>query len=525
MAGKIVEMSKIKQVILLSKEGYSNRRISRELDIDKSTVNTYIRFIKDNGLDADFLLEKDEPELERIFHKGNPAYADDARMAVFLSELPIYREELSTPHVTRYLVWEEYRRRHPDGYGKSQFFFHLKQNLVAEKSSTNAVFTGMYIPGQKLFVDFAGKKLHYVDTDTGEIIPVEVFVASMPYSDYGFVICVPSQCKEDFIHAIRRCMEYLGGVPAIVVPDNLKSAVKKAHRYEPELNKALEDMGNHYHFAVIPCQPHEPTQKALVENHVRLAYHHIYAKVRHRTFYSLQELNDEVLRLVDEHNRTRMQKRPYSREENFFANEKPVLKPLPETEYEIKETAILTVQPNCCIELRRNGTTHFYSVPYIHVGKKATVIFTRSIVKIYVDGKCEATHLRSHVWGYTKVSEHFASNNQIQMSKSSAYYIDRAAHISEDFRRYVEKLFDKSRTSQPEEVYYKTCDMLLGLYRRSEPDRFNATCRLCLNGGIFTGKRFESVLKNRLLVPSDVPVLDAPVPTEHGNMRGSAYYK
>ncbi len=122
MAGKIVEMSKIKQVILLSKEGYSNRRISRELDIDKSTVNTYIRFIKDNGLDADFLLEKDEPELERIFHKGNPAYADDARMAVFLSELPIYHEELSTPHVTRYLVWEEYRRRHPDGYGKSQFF-------------------------------------------------------------------------------------------------------------------------------------------------------------------------------------------------------------------------------------------------------------------------------------------------------------------------------------------------------------------------------------------------------------------
>lgn len=271
MAGKVTSMSKIKQVLLLHEEGHSNRQIAKELGIDKGTVNAYMAFVRSNNLSVSTLLEKDDPELDKVFHAGNPAYTDH-RMDTFLAELPLFREQLDTPHVTRFLVWQEYKQRHPDGYGKSQFFFHLKQNLIAEKASTTAILHGTYVPGQKLFVDFAGKKLSYLDEETGELVQVEVFVASMPYSDYGFVLCVPSQKKEDFVYAIRRCMEYMGGVPAIVVPDNLKSAVRKSHKYEPELNRAIEDMGNHYGFAVIPCQPHEPTQKALVENHVKLAY-------------------------------------------------------------------------------------------------------------------------------------------------------------------------------------------------------------------------------------------------------------
>lgn len=524
MAGKVTSMSKIKQVLLLHEEGHSNRQIAKELGIDKGTVNAYMAFVRSNNLSVSTLLEKDDPELDKVFHAGNPAYTDH-RMDTFLAELPLFREQLDTPHVTRFLVWQEYKQRHPDGYGKSQFFFHLKQNLIAEKASTTAILHGTYVPGQKLFVDFAGKKLSYLDEETGELVQVEVFVASMPYSDYGFVLCVPSQKKEDFVYAIRRCMEYMGGVPAIVVPDNLKSAVRKSHKYEPELNRAIEDMGNHYGFAVIPCQPHEPTQKALVENHVKLAYRHIYAKMHGRIFFSLQELNEEVLRLLEEHNRTRMQKRPYSREENFFANEKPNLKPLPEVEYEIKEYATLTVQQNCCVELRRDSVTHFYSVPYVYVGRKAEVVFTRSTVVIYVDGQRVATHPRSFHYGYTQKDEHMASNNLIQMRKSAATYIDRAAHISDDFKTYVERIFDKERTRQPEEVFYKTVDMLMGIRRRYEPDRFNAACRICTENSIFTGKRFEDVIKNTLLIPTDVPVANAPTPSNHENMRGTSYYK
>ncbi|MCQ2084147.1 MAG: hypothetical protein MJY58_06615 [Bacteroidaceae bacterium] len=184
-------MSKIKQVLLLHAEGYSNRKIAAELQLNKGTVNEYMKFVKDHHLDISELTAKEDPELDRIFHAGSPAYTDK-RMNDFLDELPMLRSELEDKHVTRYLLWQEYKGRHPDGYGKSQFFFHLKQNNLAERTATKAVLSETYVPGQKLFIDFAGDRLSYVDEDTGEMVPVEVFVASMPYSDYGYVLCIPS---------------------------------------------------------------------------------------------------------------------------------------------------------------------------------------------------------------------------------------------------------------------------------------------------------------------------------------------
>lgn len=212
MAGTIKDMSLIKQVIQLKQLGESNRGVSRKLSINKGTVNDYVNTIQRNGWDYGGLLSKDDPELERMFHAGSPAYSD-RRMPDFLALLPYYKEQLSNPklHVTRQLLYEEYRAGHPSGYGKSQFYFHLQQNLVAQKGCT-AVLTETYNPGEKLMVDFAGDKLGYIDTATGEVIKAEVFVACMPYSDYTYVICVPSQKTEDFLFAVRMSLEHLGGV-------------------------------------------------------------------------------------------------------------------------------------------------------------------------------------------------------------------------------------------------------------------------------------------------------------------------
>lgn len=520
MAGTIIDMSKIKQMLQFYQMGHSNRRIAKEIGMNKETVNNYFKAIRDGNMDIKTLLKMDDPELERKFHAGNPAYTDE-RMQVFLEELPLYRNELSRKHVTRYLVWQEYIRRHPDGYCKSQFFFHLKQNLVATPKQT-AVLTDTYVPGEKLFIDFAGDKLGYVDPETGEIVRVEVFVASLPYSDYAYAICVPTQRIEDFLYALRMCLEELGGVPRIIVPDNLKSAVIKADRYEPTVNKALEDMGNFYHFAILPCQPKSPTQKALVEDQVRLVYRRIYAKLRDRVFYSIHELNEAVWKLLKEHNQTRMQKRPYSREERFHAAEKDQLQELPEGVYEMKYYTDVHVQKNGYVEVGRER--HNYSVPYIHIGKKARVIFTRSTVKVYVDGECVATHMRSMSWGYTTVKTHLASNNRAITDRSPQYYISRARMVSPIFGVYITELFSGTRSPNPPEVYYKTCDMLLRLSRTYGREQFDATCRACLEHGIFMGKRFEAILKNNLFVSVDV-VTDAPVPTDHRNMRGNNYYK
>ncbi len=520
MAGTIVDMSKIKQVLMLKLTGVSNRKISQSLGINKETVNKYVAFVETNGLDVSKLLKMDDPELERVFHPGNPAYSDE-RLKIFMDELPYYRSELTDRHVTKSLLYEEYKAKHPNGYGKSQFFFHLKQNLVASKGPT-AVLTDTYVPGQYLFVDYAGDKLSYVDLDTGEIIKVETFVATLPFTDYAYAICVPSQRLDDFIFAIRMTLEYIGGVPTTVVPDNLKAAVVKADKYEPTINKAFEDMGNHYGFVVVPCQPHSPTQKSLVENHVKLVYHHIYAKLRKRTFFSLQSLNEAVWQLLHEHNQTRMKERPYSREERFHAIEKDALKPLPTEEYEIKYTSDVHVQQNGFVKISKDN--HYYSVPYTLIGKKARIIFTRTTVKIYVDNNCVATHMRTYGFGYTKIDEHLASNNKAITDRSPKYFMDKGYRYSVFLGQYIEQIFNPGRTANPPELYYKSCSLLIGLTRKYDHSLIDEACKLCMANGVYSCREFERVLKRlkaELAGPSDI---DAPTPSNHENMRGCNSY-
>ena len=299
MAGTVKEMSLIKQVLQLKQRGESNRGIARQLPINKETVGGYMQTIEANGWKIEDLLQTDDPVLEGMFHAGSPAYTDE-RMKEFLRLLPYFREQLTNRklHVTRQLLYDEYRKTHPDGYGKSQFYEHLKQNLVAQKDITT-VLAMTYKPGEKLMVDFAGDKMPYIDPETGEIKKAEVFVACMPYSDYIFVYCVPSQRTEDFLFALRLCLEHLGGVPPIVVPDNLKSAVITPDRHEPDLNKALQDMGNHYGFTVLPCDPGEPTQKALVEDAVRITYNRIARLIKNAGFRqkaTIEELEMDTTR-------------------------------------------------------------------------------------------------------------------------------------------------------------------------------------------------------------------------------------
>ena len=526
MAGTIKAMNLIKQVLQLKELGESNRGIARKLPIDKETVNRYMQILSANGWEIPELLKVDDPELERMFHAGSPAYTD-ARMEEFLRLLPYFREQLSDRknHVTRQLLWEEYRATHPGGYCKSQFYDHLKQNLVAQKDIAT-VLSDTYKPGEKLMVDFAGDKLSYTDPETGEIVKMEVFVGCMPYSDYIYAVCVPSQRTEDFLHAIRLCLEHLGGVPPILTPDNLKAAVIKSDRHEPTLNSALRDMGNHYHFTVLPCDPGEPTQKALVEDAVRITYNRIAAKLRGRAFHSPQELNQAVAEANCQLNQTRMQKRPYTREERFHAMEKTLLQPLPETVYEMRYYADLKVQQSCFVELRHEKVTHFYSVPYVFIGRKARVIFTRSWVRIYIDGKAVATHIRSHQYGHTYVEEHLASKSRAIVARSASYYISWASHVSKDCEAYIREVFSTKRTNQPEEVYYRLCAAILSSYRRHESACVDLTCRQCLENRVFSFKKFDAILKHNLMSRQEgEPSLFAPVPTDHANMRGTDYFK
>jgi transposase len=514
MAGKVKPMSLIKQLLHLRKQEKSNKYIARTLGISKNTVKAYLTKIYALKMSIDELLELEDPELERKFHAGNPAYRDE-RFEHLKSRLDYWERELKRKGVTRRLLWEEYRQTQSDGYGYTQFCFHLKQQLVARKPSGVLV----HKPGEKLFVDFAGAKLPYIDRDTGEIIWCPVFVACLPYSDYAFAMAVRSQGIEDFIYALKCCLEFFGGVPQILVPDNLKSAVIKASRYDPEINRALEDFCNFYNIAIIPTRVAKPKDKALVENQVKLVYNRVYAKLRNTQFFNILDLNEAIKGKILKHNQTRMQQKPYCREEKFLANEKHLLQALPQQTYEIKYYRELKVAKNNHILLTLD--MHYYSVPYKWIGERVKVIYTRSIVRIYARGEKIAVHPRNYTrGGYSTIKEHLCSHHQAYRDRSPAYYMNKAQAKSDVLYRIVRGLFEGGR---PPEQNYLSCDGLFSLHSKTDPELFNKACQEAIECESYSYRFILKIIENLKAQPQKEKK-DTPLP-EHKNIRGKDYYQ
>ncbi len=511
MAGKPVRISQIKQLMQLHKQGKRKKEIARILGMSKNTVKAYLQKIISAKQNLDDLLKLDDVVLETRFHPGNPAYSDD-RFEYLKQHLDNYENELKRTGVTRKLLWEEYRRDQPEGYGLTQFCYHISQHLAARNPSMVL----QHKAGEKLFVDFVGKKLSYIDRLTGEMVECQVFVGCLPYSDYSFVMAVKSQSTVDFLYALSCCLESLGGVPEVLVPDNLKSAIIKANKYEPGINQVLEDFANHYSMAVIPARARKPKDKALVENQVRLIYSRVYARLRNETFFDIDSLNKAIAQKVKDHNQTRMQQKPYSRQECFLSSEKPLLAALPDERFELKHYRQLKVAKNNHIYLGQDK--HYYSVPYIHIGAMANVIYTRSMVYIYVGGRLVAVHPRSYnPGGYSTQKDHLCSHHRHYLDRSPDYYIEKAKSKSEDFYNLIQKVFSQNR--HPEQLY-RTCDGYFNLQRNTDPQRFDSACKLALEYENYSYHFLFNVIKNGQ--PENIVQKNLPV---HENIRGRDYYE
>lgn len=515
MAGKPKRMGQIKQMILLRQQGNGVKTIARELGMSKNTVKTYLQKIEALKSSTEELLRLDDPVLEIKFLAGTPSYKQD-RYDEIKSNLDYYFEELKKPGVTRHLLWEEYRAEHPDGYAYTQFCHHLNQYLRAQKPSM--VLT--HIAGDKLFIDFAGKTYPYVELQTGEVVQCQVFVACLPYSDYGFVMVVPSQSIHDFLYALECCLHQLGGVPKAIVCDNLKSAITKAHRYDPDVNTALEDFANHYQTTIVPARVRKPQDKALVENHVQLVYNRVYAKLRKLEFYDLQSLNKAFGQKMLEHNQTRMQQKDYCREEKFLSDEKHTLKPLPAEGFEVKYYKELKVAKNNHVYL--SCDKHYYSVPYAYIGQKAKVIYTRSMVYVYIKGERVAVHKRSCRRGaYTTCKEHLCSQHQHYGDRSPDYYKKLARSKSEVLYLVFDQMF--SREGIYPELLYRSCDGLLSLCRYSDPELFGIACQMAIDYNNCNYHFINNIVKNKMV--AEPRQIDAKSLPEHKNIRGAASYR
>lgn len=502
-------MKDVHTILLMLSQGYGTKHISATLGCARNTVKAYRAIIASKGISYAELLRRPEEEMEKFFVSKAPE--EDTRLEELEKAFKYADEELKKVGVTKFLLWNEYRLDNPDGYSYPQYC-----KLYRERSA--AVDVSMHIehkPGDKLYIDYTGQKIPYVDRSTGEVKDVEIFLTNLGYSEYAYVEASPSQAQECFAECLRHALEYYGGVPQVLVPDNLKSAVTRADKYEAEINALLSKLALHYGTTVIPARVRRPRDKAVVERHVQMVYQQIFAPLRNMTFFTIDEINEAIkapLRALNERN---FQGRPFSRKD-LFEEEMALLKPLPKYPFEVMRFRMGAVMKNCHVQLTEDS--HYYSVPFRYIGEKVKISYNSHEVRIYHKGECIAYHTRDYArFKYTTVAGHLPSTHREYSEWNGEKFVKMAAAISVDVRKYIEMIL--SRKEYPEQLY-KSCMGVIALGKRYGNDRLIDACRLGLRVGAVNYTFIKNTLNNkteRLWLEEDV---DRPLP-KHQNIRGN----
>jgi len=516
MANTTISMSKIRQILRMYSQGRSKLSIAAQTGVSRNTAKKYFAAYDASGFTFEEISALNDKELEDFFGKSNER-APDKRMLALQRCFPHVDKELKRTGMNRRILWEAYIKEFPDGYGYTQFCFYYAQ----WKARVNPTMHLDHKAGDKMYVDFAGEKLSITDKDTGEVIEAEVFVAILGASQLTYVEAVLSQQKEDFIAACENALHFYGGVPAAIVPDNLKAAVTKSNRYEPTLNETFADFADHYGTTILPARAYRPRDKALVEGAVKIVYTRIYAPVRKDTCHTLAELNAAIRTALEAHNSQPLKGRNYSRKLQFEEIERQALSPLPALRYEFKRQHQATVMKNghVCLGIDK----HYYSVPYRFIGKKVKLLYSRTNVEVYYHYERIAMHRRiKSPYSYTTDKDHLASTHRFMTEWTPDKFLEWAASIDEDVRLYILKILD--RKQHPEQAY-RSCIGVLSLARKAGNERLASACRRALGYGVYNYKTIQQILENKMDSYQDSLFADElPMPS-HDNIRGENYYK
>ncbi|MGE6220397.1 IS21 family transposase [Nubsella zeaxanthinifaciens] len=513
-------MNKIRQILRLYDQGKGKLTIAGYLELSRTTVRKYLTSFDSCGLSLKEVDSLSDSELDELFGKINEKKKTiSSRMQALQRCFPKIEKELKRTGVTRLLLWEDYMKEFPDGYKYTQFCRYFND----WKAKVNPTMHRTHKVGDKLFVDFAGEKLCYTDKQTGEIVPVEVFVAILGASQLTYVEAVPSQQKEDFIAACENTLHFIGGSPSAIVPDNLKAAVIRSHRYEPTLNQAFEDFAQHYDTCVLPARAYKPRDKALVEGAVRIMYTRLYVPLRQKQYFSLSELNVAIREHLAMHNNQLLKGRNYSRRMQFEEMERNELKPLPVDRFEFKQSFYAKVNKDSHILL--GVDRHYYSVPVRFLSKKVKIIYSNSIVEIFSKFERIALHKRSKVpHAYTTNTNHLSSAHRYSAERTPETFMERAEAIHEDVLSVIKAILESGRH---EDQKTKSCEAILGLERRYGAERLAGACRRAMDFGIDVRifRTIESILQNNLdNQRENVFATELGMPS-HKNIRGENYYK
>ena len=509
-------MRKIKEVMRLRFElklGY--QQIGRSCAIAVSTVHKYLKRAEAAGLSWPLPDGWDETRVEAtVFPRIHPTVAEKNPVRTVLDCAAIHEQLRGNKYVTLQLLWEEYRQANPDGYRYSRFC-ELYQRW---RSKLDVVLRQEHKAGEKMFVDWAGATIPIYDRHTGQAWQAPLFVAALGASSYTWAEATRDQQMESWLRAHVHAFEYFGGIPALAVPDNTKTGVSKAHRYDPDLNPTYYNFALHCGFGIVPARPYKPRDKAKVENAVQLAQRWIVAALRHHKFFSLEELNAAIRELLDKLNRRPFRKREGSRATVFEAVDKPALKPLPTEAFDLSEWSRARVN----IDYHVVFDSNLYSVPYNLVQELVEIRSTPTTVEILHKGTRVASHLRSRGRGQTVTNEeHRPKSHRAHLEWPPS----RMVHWAQTIGPNTAELFERIMNDKPHpEMGYRGCLGIIRLAGKYSAQRVEAAAERALLTGACRYKSVESILKNSLdQAPPSSPTPASTPP--HDNIRGSEYFE
>jgi transposase len=518
MSRKRISMNKVRKILKYSVESeLSTREIESLTGISKTTVSHYISRFKSSGTayaELEKLSDTDMKEmLKSNTEKQNPHLIQLQQL------IPEYALRLRKKGMTKQFLWNEYIGKHKDGYQYTQFCYYIQ---IWEESQDVRMHQN-HDPGDKAFLDYTGEKFPVTDPITRKEWKPEVYLAILGNSQLLYVEASESQKNEDFVRSTERALRFFEGVPKALVPDNLKSAVLKADKYEPEINPLFDDFAEHYGTAIVPARAYKPRDKALVENAVTLVYQRIFAPLYGKTFYSLDELNNAFWEQLEVHNNRKLSKLGISRRDLFEKIEKETLGQLPVESYPIKCFERHKVAPDYHFIL--SADKHYYSVPWQLKGQNVRVVFDDRNIAVYADNQRVVQHRRNKTpGGYTTLEQHMPRHHRFVNSWSSEKFVKWAGAIGAETLMVIEYMLKSKRHK---EQAYKACIGILSQAKKHSPEDLNLACRMALNYDRVNSREIRLYLAeiSSQKEQNDTDPNTLTFPIIHKNVRGKSNYQ
>lgn len=515
MAYKPIRMEQIKKIIAFYQKQVPIKKISRLTGMSRNTIKRYIHRIEQSGLSVDDL---DDPELAKQISKRESQV--DPKEADLQNRLPKLNKELGRVGVTRELLWEEYIREYPGGFSYSRFCRKLRQYRQIQDSTIRIEHKAAH----KMQADFAGSKVAWIDRNTGEVHYAEVLICTLPYSGYTFAYAVPSQKQEYFIEGLNQVFLFYGGVPLILLSDNLKSYVTQADRYEPTFSELCIQLSRHYGIDLEATRAGKPKDKGHVEKHVNIIYNRLYGPLRNEVFHSIDEINRAFLIELKKHNHKNYQGKDYSRHDLFIGDEKDYLSALPAKPFEITKSTKAKVQRNYHVILGEDK--HQYSVPFQYIGKNTQIQYTSKTVEVYIGVDKIAHHRRDRRnHAYTTLPGHMPEKHLRYLEQKGwdkDYFLKQAQKSGPDTVWAIEQILSSKCII---EQSYNACLGLLRLENKYGSDRLEKACTRARSAHRISYGIVKNILQKNLdQVPfnKEPDLFNTP---DHDNIRGADHYR